>query len=93
MAHKVHQKLLANWLKKGMSCKLSDTCELHGNDDEELSPCSHWDHCERKAVIWIYDSEPSWVYGFCNTCYNWCFPATDRWYRVVKISEEFNGRL
>lgn len=62
--------------------------------DGDISPCSHFDHCERPAVIWLYfsDCAPA-IFGFCNTCYAWCYPAPRQWYRVVGISSEFRGRL
>ncbi len=76
--------------------KFSEVCELHAGHDEDVSPCSHWDHCERKAVIWVYDYGGSpFIYGLCNQCYAWTMPCSDReyWYRVVKVSEEFRGVL
>lgn len=68
-------------------------CALH-HSDGDISPCSHFDHCERPAVIWIFqrDMAPC-VFGLCNACYAWCYPAPKQWYRVVAISPEFRGRL
>ena len=69
----------------------SPTCQLQNEAD--ISPCSEFDHCTRPATIWLYSGEVSWVYGYCNTCYNWCYPSTQEWYRVVRIAPEFKGRL
>jgi hypothetical protein len=70
-------------------------CALHHlSQTDDVSPCSHFDHCERPAVIWLYlpDCSPA-IYGFCNLCYAWCYPAPGCWYRMVGISQDFTGRL
>lgn len=73
---------------------LSEKCELYSLGNDDASPCSHFDHCERKAVIWLYDRDGSpKVYGLCQQCYEWNHPTADYWYRVVKVSPEFNGKL
>lgn len=76
--------------------KFSPICELTGPVDENdyISSCSHFDHCERKSVVWIYDKDMSpFCFGLCNTCYAYCYPTTKQWYRVVEISPDFSGKL
>lgn len=93
MAHKVTSmpKIAAKFHE---DTPLSEICELHWNDEEDTSPCSHFNHCERRATIWLYDKEgmPK-CYGLCNQCYNWTHPTNEYWYRVVKVSPEFSGTL
>lgn len=95
MARKVCTRILENWLKKGYYLP-SDTCENHEDYDGDTSACSHFDHCERPADIWVYESlgEDSGclIYGYCSACYDWCFPY-DGWYRIVKVGENFKGVL
>lgn len=57
-----------------------------------VSCCSHWDHCERAAVIWLYTPLAD-IEALCQTCYDFSFPCRTQWYRVVKISPEFHGAL
>lgn len=93
LARKVCTSILENWLRKGYY-QPAETCENYWNDEDDVSPCSHFDHCERPATIWVYESDDgtSLIYGFCDLCYDYCFPY-DGWYRVVKVSPDFKGVL
>ena len=66
-------------------------CSLKGVIEGDLSPCSQFDYCERPATIWLYCRDG--IFGYCNTCYNWCYPCPEEWYRVLKISPDFQGVL
>ncbi len=88
MSHKVIA--LPTWIKDPV---YTAVCELNGNvnSEDDVTCCSHWDHCEREAVIWIYSD--LMITALCQVCYDWCYPTTEQWYRVVKISADFHGKL
>jgi len=90
MPHKLQP--IPKWIQENRPNEqwFNKICDFHYFGAENVSPGSHFDHCERQAVIWLYHTE---IWGFCQTCYDWCYPAPSEWYRVVKIGEDFHGRL
>ncbi len=69
MSHKLVPlgKEMVDFYAKGHENPYKPVCELC-NREEDVTPCSHFDHCERPAVIWIY-SRDCFVTAFCQTCY------------------------
>ncbi len=83
-----------NGTKRSEKDIFSMTCELKGVVEGNVSPCSHFNYCERPAVIWLYDKDGApYCYGLCNECYAFSYPCKSHWYRVVRVLPEFNGVL
>ena len=56
--------------------------------------CSHEDHHVRQARVWILPGKGLMaVFGFCQWCYDVCYPQTGHGYRVARIALECSGQF